>query len=95
MHIMYCPYRSQASCKTRKLSVTQMSSEQDANEKQVEKSKPSSSPHKPETISHKANVSKQGEKIKKDLDKIMDEIDDVLEENAEEFIKSYVQRGGE
>ena len=24
-----------------------------------------------------------------------DEIDDILEENAEEFVKSYVQRGGE
>jgi len=25
----------------------------------------------------------------------VDEIDDVLEENAEEFVKNYVQRGGE
>jgi ubiquitin-like protein Pup len=25
----------------------------------------------------------------------VDEIDDVLEENAEEFVRSYVQRGGE
>ncbi|MEK6530600.1 MAG: ubiquitin-like protein Pup, partial [candidate division NC10 bacterium] len=24
-----------------------------------------------------------------------DEIDDILEENAEEFVKSYVQRGGQ
>ncbi len=95
MHITYCPYRSQASLGTRNLYLTQTSSEQDTNEKHVEKSKPSSSPHKPETIPRKTKVSEQGEKIKKDLDKIMDEIDDVLEENAEEFIKSYVQRGGE
>jgi ubiquitin-like protein Pup len=40
-------------------------------------------------------VAEKGEKIKKDLDKLMDEIDEVLEENAEEFVKSYVQRGGE
>jgi ubiquitin-like protein Pup len=25
----------------------------------------------------------------------LDEIDDILEENAEEFVKSYVQRGGQ
>jgi ubiquitin-like protein Pup len=29
------------------------------------------------------------------MDKLVDEIDDVLEENAEEFIKNYVQKGGE
>ena len=40
-------------------------------------------------------VSKKGKKIKEDLDKLLDEIDDILEENAEEFVKSYVQRGGQ
>ena len=40
-------------------------------------------------------VSKKGKKIKEDIDKLLDEIDDILEENAEEFVKSYVQRGGE
>lgn len=39
--------------------------------------------------------SDQGEKIKSELDDLLDEIDDVLEENAEEFVKSYVQKGGE
>jgi ubiquitin-like protein Pup len=29
------------------------------------------------------------------MDEILDEIDSVLEENAEEFIKSYVQKGGQ
>ncbi len=38
---------------------------------------------------------KKGKKLKEDMDKLLDEIDDVLEENAEEFVKSYVQRGGE
>lgn len=33
--------------------------------------------------------------LKHDLDEILDEIDSVLEENAEEFVKSYVQKGGE
>lgn len=37
----------------------------------------------------------KGEKLKGEMDEILDEIDSVLEENAEEFIKSYVQKGGE
>jgi ubiquitin-like protein Pup len=39
--------------------------------------------------------SKQGEKIKAELDDLLDEIDEVLEENAEEFVRSYVQKGGQ
>lgn len=38
---------------------------------------------------------KQGERIKEELDDLLDEIDAVLEDNAEEFVKSYVQKGGE
>ena len=30
-----------------------------------------------------------------DVDAILDEIDDVLEENAEEFVRGYVQKGGQ
>lgn len=36
-----------------------------------------------------------GEKLKQDLDSLIDEIDEVLEENAEEFVKNYIQKGGE
>lgn len=39
--------------------------------------------------------SKQGEKLKEELDDLLDEIDEVLESNAEEFVRSYVQKGGE
>lgn len=39
--------------------------------------------------------SKQGEKIKAELDELLDEIDEVLEVNAEDFVKAYVQKGGE
>ena len=39
--------------------------------------------------------SPQGEKIKAELDELLDDIDEVLEENAEEFVRSYVQKGGE
>jgi prokaryotic ubiquitin-like protein Pup len=35
------------------------------------------------------------EKLSDDVDAILDEIDEVLEENAEEFVRSYVQKGGE
>ena len=30
-----------------------------------------------------------------DVDSILDEIDSVLEENAEDFVKSFVQKGGQ
>jgi prokaryotic ubiquitin-like protein Pup len=42
-----------------------------------------------------AATTAKGEKLKEEMDDILDEIDEVLEENAEEFIKSYVQKGGE
>lgn len=35
------------------------------------------------------------EKISEDVDDLLDEIDSVLEENAEEFVRGYVQKGGE
>ena len=40
-------------------------------------------------------VSESGEKLKAELDDLLDEIDEVLETNAEDFVKSYVQKGGE
>ena len=36
-----------------------------------------------------------GNKIKAELDDLLDEIDEVLETNAEDFVKSYIQKGGE
>ena len=35
------------------------------------------------------------EKLGEDVDSILDEIDDVLEENAEDFVRAYVQKGGQ
>ncbi len=40
-------------------------------------------------------IAKRGEELKEEMDTLIDEIDEVLEENAEEFVKNYVQRGGE
>jgi ubiquitin-like protein Pup len=42
-----------------------------------------------------ADLSAKGEKLRDDMDALIEEIDEVLEENAEEFVKNYVQRGGE
>ena len=30
-----------------------------------------------------------------DVDELLDEIDEVLEANAEEFVRSFIQKGGE
>jgi ubiquitin-like protein Pup len=35
------------------------------------------------------------EQLDEDIDAILDEIDDVLESNAEDFVKSFIQKGGE
>lgn len=39
--------------------------------------------------------SEAGDKLKADIDDLLDEIDEVLESNAEDFVRSYVQKGGE
>jgi len=40
-------------------------------------------------------VAQRHAEITEDVDDLLDEIDSVLEENAEEFVRSYVQKGGE
>lgn len=35
------------------------------------------------------------DKLASDTDDILDEIDDVLETNAEDFVRAYVQKGGQ
>ena len=39
--------------------------------------------------------SETGEKLKADMDELLDEIDEVLETNAEDFVKSDIQKGGQ
>jgi len=50
-----------------------------------------------ETAAPEANpeVAERQEKLTEDVDAMLDEIDSVLEENAEEFVRGYVQKGGE
>lgn len=47
-----------------------------------------------ETLEVKSDGSK-GTELTDTMDGILDEIDEVLELNAEEFVNSYVQKGGE
>jgi ubiquitin-like protein Pup len=48
-----------------------------------------------QTVAEVEAPAKQGEKIKEELDDLLDEIDSVLEDNAEDFVKAYVQKGGQ
>ena len=50
-------------------------------EREVEELSPADSAHKAELDS--------------EVDSLLDEIDDVLEVNAEEFVRSFVQKGGQ
>jgi prokaryotic ubiquitin-like protein Pup len=48
-----------------------------------------------EVVEEAPPTSERGEKLKAELDDLLDEIDEVLEDNAEDFVKSYVQKGGQ
>ncbi len=63
-----------------------------AEREQKKKSAPS---REDEVVDDVPATSESGEKIKAELDDLLDEIDDVLEQNAEDFVKSYIQKGGE
>ncbi len=42
-----------------------------------------------------AAVSERKAALDEDVDSMLDEIDEVLETNAEEFVRGFVQKGGE
>lgn len=44
---------------------------------------------------HVEPVVDEKQALKDEMDSLLDEIDAVLEENAEEFVKNYVQKGGQ
>ncbi|GAA0502017.1 prokaryotic ubiquitin-like protein Pup [Paractinoplanes deccanensis] len=50
-----------------------------------------------EEVTTEANpeVAERHAEITEDVDDLLDEIDSVLEENAEEFVRGYVQKGGQ
>lgn len=45
-----------------------------------------------EVVAHRPSTA---EELKRNLDDVLDDIDAVLEENAEEFVRNYVQKGGQ
>ena len=42
-----------------------------------------------------SDVAERKEMIDEEVDAILDEIDEVLESNAEDFVKSFIQKGGQ
>ena len=64
-----------------------------AEREQIRKQAPSRTEE--EAVEEVPTTTKKGEDLKAELDDLLDEIDEVLEENAEEFVRSYVQKGGE
>lgn len=46
-------------------------------------------------VANSARTSDKTTPLDDDIDSILDEIDDVLEANAEDFVRNYVQKGGE
>jgi ubiquitin-like protein Pup len=45
--------------------------------------------------SAEGEVAERKEQLDEDIDAILDEIDEVLETNAEDFVKSFIQKGGQ
>ena len=48
-----------------------------------------------ETVESNSDVAERHEKLSEDVDAILDEIDEVLESNAEDFVRAFVQKGGQ
>jgi prokaryotic ubiquitin-like protein Pup len=48
-----------------------------------------------ESVEATEELKERQEKLSDDVDAILDEIDEVLESNAEDFVRSFVQKGGE
>lgn len=63
-----------------------------AEREQVRRSAPA---RESEAVADAPATTEAGEKLKADIDDLLDEIDDVLETNAEDFVRSYVQKGGQ
>jgi ubiquitin-like protein Pup len=62
---------------------------------QTQKQDRSSGERAVETASPERASRERGQHLKDKMDELLDEIDGVLEQNAEEFVKDYVQRGGQ
>jgi prokaryotic ubiquitin-like protein Pup len=63
-------------------------------QEQKQPKKSSETEETPEVASS-SDVAERKEQLDEDIDAILDEIDDVLETNAEDFVKSFIQKGGQ
>ncbi|MBB6172051.1 ubiquitin-like protein Pup [Nocardiopsis mwathae] len=48
-----------------------------------------------EEVEAGTDVQERNEKLDEEVDDILDEIDEVLEANSEDFVRQFVQKGGE
>lgn len=48
-----------------------------------------------EEVEASTETQERNEKLDEDVDDILDEIDEVLESNSEDFVRQFVQKGGE
>lgn len=46
-------------------------------------------------VAPETDVAERRDALDDDVDAILDEIDEVLESNAEDFVKSFIQKGGQ
>ncbi len=60
-----------------------------------ERKQPRRTGHSEEAPQDAAAPRAMGGELAERIDGLLDEIDSVLEENAEEFVKNYVQKGGQ
>lgn len=64
-------------------------------EKQERKSGATRNSSQDQEVKPNPQVIESGKKLQEDIEQLVEEIDEVLEENAAEFVKNYVQKGGE
>ena len=62
-------------------------------QKQPKKSSEEAAPQ--EEVAPETDVAERKEALDDDIDAILDEIDEVLESNAEDFVKSFIHKGGQ
>lgn len=64
-------------------------------QERIRQQKSTGAEHSAPTEEQVSSPVESAEKLKADIDDLLDEIDEVLESNAEEFVKNYVQKGGQ